>query len=144
MGTWISLGYDCDPTEISFGFHLRGSLSAIFASTLLLDGSPQRMRLLDAMSASVSAVSVVVRASPRYCWRQWSIACCISLAAQEPTFSFSAGPVGFTMMKLSMKASSIGPWRPCFLRRPASSSGPATHLPPDLWKHAFQDLSPPT
>jgi hypothetical protein len=45
-------------------------LSAIFASTLLLDGSPQRIRLLEAIWSSVTALSVVVGASPRYCWRQ--------------------------------------------------------------------------
>ena len=48
-------------------------------------------------------------------------ACVISAAAQAPIFSFNGLPVGRTIRKLSMKASSMGPCRPWRLRNVPSS-----------------------
>src|SRR5438034_43670 len=74
------------------------------------------------MSSAVTAVSSLTRASPRNCFRQWETAWSSSASIQAPVFSCNALPVGLTMRKLSMKASSIGPCRPWRLRRVPSSA----------------------
>src|SRR5580765_3486853 len=82
------------------------------ANKRLLRGSPQRMRLLLAMSTSVMAVSSFTGTSPRN-WRRHSrVAADMAVEVDWPIWSFMDWAVGRTKMKESMKASSIGPWRP--------------------------------
>ena len=83
------------------------------------------------MSAAVTALSSLTRASPRNCCRQCSSACSLSAFAQAPTLAFEGLPVGRTIRKLSMKASSIGPCKPCRLRSlPSSTRSTTAQSPP--------------
>ncbi len=74
-------------------------------------GSPKRMRLLLAICCWVTAVSNSTGASPRNCFCQWAMAWSHSMDAQTAVRSFWGLPVGLTIRKASMKASSMGPWR---------------------------------
>ena len=75
---------------------LIGNLATILASTAFEEGSPQRMRLLFAMSSSLTCASVFVGASPRN-WRRHSRAArSISDFTQPPTLALRGWPVGAT------------------------------------------------
>ncbi len=76
------------------------------------------------------SVSFFTGASPRNCFRQCSTACFISFSAHSAVFAFIGRPVGRTMRNESMKASSIGPCRPGFLRAPSGGAkSHCTHFP---------------
>ena len=70
------------------------------------------------------------------------MACFISVFVHLPMWSPSIGPVGLTMMKLSRKASSIGPCRPCRLRsRRVSVDSVSFHRPSTFSKCVVHERS---
>ena len=111
-GACVAVEKVLPPTSTDCAFHLMGNWSAIRASSLLLCESPNKTKLCVAMSSSVTCESSFTRASPRNCARQSFVAFASCEELHAPTASLRAWPVGRTTRKLSMKASSTGPWRP--------------------------------
>ena len=132
------------PNTMPSAVHFTGRRSAMRARMRLLPGSPQRTRLLLAMSASVTSLSSRTWASPRN-WRCHSaMARFSSAAAHCATLGDSGVPVGETKTKLSRKASSMGPCSPWRLCRPGTAAVSTTaHCAPDLRKCAVHERSLP-
>ena len=113
------------------------------ASTRLLPGSPHSTRLLwrdigvgDLGSRRAPA------ASPRNCRRHSVMACSCSAATHFAIAGAAGVPVGRTKMKLSRKASSIGPCSPWRLCRPGSTAfSTGVQRAPVLRKCAVQERS---
>ena len=87
-------------------------------------GSPHSTRLLAAISASVTAESSLDRCIPAHLVRHSFTAGCISDSPSSPPCRSCGVPVGRTIRKLSINASSIGPCKSCRLRRVFESTPP--------------------